>query len=52
VWVKKYMTSTFHIGNPEEIASAVSFLASEDCSFVTIELFVHGGIAQIQNNDP
>jgi NAD(P)-dependent dehydrogenase (short-subunit alcohol dehydrogenase family) len=36
------------IGRPEEIASAVLFLASEDSSFVAgIELFVDGGIAQV-----
>jgi NAD(P)-dependent dehydrogenase (short-subunit alcohol dehydrogenase family) len=35
-------------GNPDDIASAVSFLASNDSSFVTgIELFVDGGQAQI-----
>ena len=35
-------------GNPDEIAKAVSFLASNDSSFVTgIELFVDGGMAQI-----
>jgi NAD(P)-dependent dehydrogenase (short-subunit alcohol dehydrogenase family) len=49
--VKKYIASTIPVGrmgNPEEIASAISFLASEDSSFVTgIELFVDGGIAQI-----
>jgi NAD(P)-dependent dehydrogenase (short-subunit alcohol dehydrogenase family) len=36
------------IGQPEEIASAALFLASNDSSFVTgIELFVDGGTAQI-----
>ena len=36
------------LGHPEEIAKAVSFLASEERSYVTgIELFVDGGLAQI-----
>jgi NAD(P)-dependent dehydrogenase (short-subunit alcohol dehydrogenase family) len=36
------------LGNPDEIAKAALFLASNDSSFVTgIELFVDGGAAQI-----
>ena len=36
------------IGQPEEIAKAALFLASNDSSFVTgIELFVDGGTAQV-----
>jgi NAD(P)-dependent dehydrogenase (short-subunit alcohol dehydrogenase family) len=36
------------MGNPAEVTQAVSFLASDDSSYVTgIELFVDGGIAQI-----
>jgi NAD(P)-dependent dehydrogenase (short-subunit alcohol dehydrogenase family) len=35
-------------GTPDEIAKAVSFLASDDASFITgIELFVDGGQAQV-----
>jgi NAD(P)-dependent dehydrogenase (short-subunit alcohol dehydrogenase family) len=36
------------VGNPDEVAKAVSFLASDDSSYVAgIELFVDGGVAQI-----
>jgi NAD(P)-dependent dehydrogenase (short-subunit alcohol dehydrogenase family) len=36
------------LGDPDEIAKAVVFLASEDSSFITgIELFVDGGQAQV-----
>ena len=36
------------VGTPEEIAKAVTFLASDDSSFVNgIELFVDGGMTQI-----
>ena len=36
------------VGRPEDIAGAVSFLASDDASYVSgIELFVDGGMAQV-----
>jgi NAD(P)-dependent dehydrogenase (short-subunit alcohol dehydrogenase family) len=36
------------LGDPDEVAKAILFLASDDSSFVTgIELFVDGGVAQI-----
>jgi NAD(P)-dependent dehydrogenase (short-subunit alcohol dehydrogenase family) len=49
--LKNYIVSTVpqgRIGNPEGVANAVSFLGSDDSSFVSrIELFVDGGQAQI-----
>jgi NAD(P)-dependent dehydrogenase (short-subunit alcohol dehydrogenase family) len=36
------------LGLPEDIAKAITFLATADSSFVTgIELFVDGGITQL-----
>jgi len=36
------------LGDPDDIAKAVVFLASDDSSFITgIELFVDGGQAQV-----
>ncbi|MFM0554409.1 SDR family oxidoreductase [Paraburkholderia sediminicola] len=36
------------VGEPDEIAKAVSFLAADDASFITgIELAVDGGMTQV-----
>src|SRR5262249_8531697 len=36
------------VGRPEDIASAVAFLASDESRYITgIELFVDGGVAQV-----
>jgi NAD(P)-dependent dehydrogenase (short-subunit alcohol dehydrogenase family) len=36
------------VGHPDDIAGAVSFLASDDASYISgIELFVDGGLAQV-----
>lgn len=44
----KAMVPLGRMGTPDEVAKAVSFLASVDSSYVTgIELFVDGGMAQI-----
>jgi NAD(P)-dependent dehydrogenase (short-subunit alcohol dehydrogenase family) len=48
---KKSFVSTVpvgRVGSPDEVAKAVSFLASDESSYVTgIELFIDGGVGQI-----
>jgi NAD(P)-dependent dehydrogenase (short-subunit alcohol dehydrogenase family) len=49
-FIKNVLKSTpmGRMGSPDEVAKAVSFLASDDSSYITgIELFVDGGLAQI-----
>jgi NAD(P)-dependent dehydrogenase (short-subunit alcohol dehydrogenase family) len=44
----KNTVPTGKVGTPEEVANAVSFLASDESSYLTgVELFVDGGLAQV-----
>jgi NAD(P)-dependent dehydrogenase (short-subunit alcohol dehydrogenase family) len=49
--MKKEMTNNVplgRLGEPDEVAKAVSFLASDEASYVAgTELYVDGGVAQI-----
>jgi NAD(P)-dependent dehydrogenase (short-subunit alcohol dehydrogenase family) len=38
------------MGSPDEVAKAVSFLASDDAGYLTgIELFIDGGVASLDS---